>query len=356
MTPAEKQAVLTRITGARLGVRSPWTVYSFSSWIQTHKLASVVAAILIVAVSGNSVVLAAQGALPGDALYALKVQVAEPIRIALVVDPVKKAEIHTSFVQSRFEEAETLAARGDLDESKVTELTVLLDRHVADVAKNIEEMDEMSPEKAEDTNIAVEASMNAHARVLSTIGINKRAENVSSNISRIVDKARTEAQRFDVSNKARGVMLAVHAVEDAAAQTLMSMSAAPAPDTEDISVSANRGDDNVIVAAKIDTASSIELESPVVTEKSDTRSAKISTSARKTEVASSSRESIETKRQKKEAEIYEKAKQRLEKEIRSEELKRPSNDTKDREEKAKNSRDIRRDDSGRDRMRFDRDE
>ncbi len=315
MTPAEKQAVLARIKEARntisdtpvavypSSVKSPWTTFSFGSWIHTHRFVTAVAAFLIVAISGNSIVLAANEALPGDALYTLKVNVAEPIRVALAVDPAKKAEIQTSFVQARFEEAEVLAARGELDDEKEKEISDRIDQHIAAVSKNVEEVQKISPEKAEDANIAVEASMNAHSKILDTLE-SRRTKVWSSNANRIAIKARETAKKFEV-NSDDEVTLAV--APEAPVAMMMSIAATvPAPEVD--------------ISAR---SASVETESTEVRGVSS----RMMKSAPAEDISTSTPVTIELKKQKKEREVYEKARQRLDKEFKKEELRASKDDS-----------------------------
>ncbi len=178
MTPVEKQIMLERILGTTANlpikkesyfkepIKSPWTIYSFSNWIKGHQLVSVIAVILIIALSGNGIVLAANNSLPGDVLYPLKVNVSEPIKIALISDPIKKAEVKTELVQKRFEEAETLAINDKLDVVTQDKVTRRVRTQVDDLNDDIKNVEKISVEKADDVSATLEASVRTHDRVL----------------------------------------------------------------------------------------------------------------------------------------------------------------------------------------------
>lgn len=313
MTPAEKQAVLARIKAVRdtaiekevlypSPIKSPWTVFSFSSWVQSNRLVAGLAAFLIIAVSGNSVVLAANEALPGDALYSLKVNISEPIRVALATGPVKKAEVQTMLVQARFEEAEVLAARGELSDEREQEIADRIDQHLSEVSKNVEEVQKTSPEEAEDANIAVEASMNAHAKILGTLESHKTKVR-SLNMDRIATKARETAKRFEVKSD-KEVTLAI-----APQVMMMSFAATTGPASEEadatvLSVDSTQTDDEA-------GSSRMMKSAPVVKDHTDSV---------KEDAATSTVMTVELKKQKKEKEVYEKARQRLDREFKKEEL------------------------------------
>jgi hypothetical protein len=64
--------------------------------------------------AGAITVQAAGSALPGDALYPLKLDV-EQARIAITANPARQAELHLDFAQNRLEELAALAALGQYD-------------------------------------------------------------------------------------------------------------------------------------------------------------------------------------------------------------------------------------------------
>jgi len=73
-----------------------------------------VAAFVLVIVVGTSTSFAAEKSIPGDALYAIKVSINEPVRVALAVSPKSKATVATELVQRRLEEATQLAVEKKL--------------------------------------------------------------------------------------------------------------------------------------------------------------------------------------------------------------------------------------------------
>jgi hypothetical protein len=72
-----------------------------------------VAVFVLVALFGGgfATASAAGNALPGDALYPVKVNL-EQARLALTINRVRKAELHLEFAQRRMEEINALAALG----------------------------------------------------------------------------------------------------------------------------------------------------------------------------------------------------------------------------------------------------
>jgi len=201
MTSAEKQRILGRVletTSAtnfahkntpikNAPVKSVWTIYSFSTWIETHRWITSVAVIIVVLV-GNSAVLASHDSLPGDALYSIKTNIVEPIRVAIATTPMAKAEIQTELVQNRLYEAETLASRGQLDEVKEQSINRRLEKQVANLNTNISKVEKTSPEKADDMNTTLEANVNAHAKILAAIAIDQGESRVDKTKPVVLEK------------------------------------------------------------------------------------------------------------------------------------------------------------------------
>ncbi len=192
MTSAEKQMVLERVVAAQtlgggLKVKSPWSVMSFGSWINHHRWISVVAVLVIVIVAGNTAVLASYNALPGEVLYPIKVGIVEPIRVAFASSAVAKAEIQAELVQTRFQEIETLAARGTLTKAQEEQINKRIEKQTLDLAVNVTAVKEIAPQKAQDITLAIEAGTNTHTRILDVLASNRgqsrtKAVSVSASI------------------------------------------------------------------------------------------------------------------------------------------------------------------------------
>ncbi len=84
---------------------------SLFTWIHFHKLtASILIALIIVGTGGGGVAYASQAAVPGDALYTVKVDITEPlIDAALSFDPERRAEWERRRLKRRLKEAEHLS-------------------------------------------------------------------------------------------------------------------------------------------------------------------------------------------------------------------------------------------------------
>lgn len=173
MNASEKAAMLDRIIVSPIKhtapVRSPWTIYSFSLWIQKNRMLTVVAALLIILISANGVAFAVERTLPGDTLYPVKVNVIEPLAGSLITSPVARAQYEASITNKRFAESEALAVQGNLDGAKQQQIASLIDEHTANFENALSQADKVSPQAADSTALDFQAGMSAHATILKTI-------------------------------------------------------------------------------------------------------------------------------------------------------------------------------------------
>ncbi|MEK7509681.1 MAG: DUF5667 domain-containing protein [Patescibacteria group bacterium] len=119
----------------------PVTSYTITrDWvIYLHR--PLAAALVLVLVSTTGISYAAESALPGDVLYAVKTKVNEPVKVALASSAEAKAEVQMTLAERRIEEATTLAAEGRLDEAVQESLAVAFVSHAEAVAEEIEKVE-----------------------------------------------------------------------------------------------------------------------------------------------------------------------------------------------------------------------
>ncbi|MDZ4226368.1 MAG: DUF5667 domain-containing protein [Patescibacteria group bacterium] len=133
------------------------------------RFAPALAAVLIIVLGGGTAY-AAQGALPGELLYTVKVSVNEPLRQALAVSTEAKAAFHTEVAQTRLEEAETLAAEGRLTASTSAKIETNLDAHLAHVEEITAKLEEEEPDIASQITAELDSSLSAHGFILARLG------------------------------------------------------------------------------------------------------------------------------------------------------------------------------------------
>lgn len=92
---------------------------------------------VFVAGSGATVTYASSRALPGEALYAMKVKVVEPAETALALSAEAKADVAVAHLERRFKEAAALSAAGTLEDHDET-LAVAAEKDLAIVDREEE--------------------------------------------------------------------------------------------------------------------------------------------------------------------------------------------------------------------------
>lgn len=136
----------------------------FSFFTFSKSLRATVAALLIIVVTGGGVASAAEGAIPGDVLYPIKIALTEKIRTALATTPKAKAKLHVQLANERLKEAEKLSVLGKLTATTTAELSENFALH-ADAALA------SSTDQSEQDNL--EVVLEAHQRILTRLAVRK---------------------------------------------------------------------------------------------------------------------------------------------------------------------------------------
>ena len=144
----------------------------------------VATALVLVLISGTGVSFAAESSLPGDALYAVKKNITEPVRVALATGAEAKANVQIDLAERRIEEAATLSSEGRLDEATQDELAASFETHAASAAAEVEKIDEDSSARVELAS-RFETRLAAHEAVLATI----QESNEKKSLSRAIRTA-----------------------------------------------------------------------------------------------------------------------------------------------------------------------
>mgnify|MGYP000751777214 CR=1 FL=1 len=164
MSTAEKVAMQRAIFGALSPVPTTPSPYFFFS----YQFRMVFAGVMLFLVAGTAS--AASGALPGDLLYPVKINVNEPLKVALAPSPAAKAAVHAELADARIEEAQALAAEGRLDGVVTEQLAANFDAHAQsaeDLATAVEPED---PAAAAQVKTKLASSLAVNGAVLRQIG------------------------------------------------------------------------------------------------------------------------------------------------------------------------------------------
>lgn len=216
------ETVLPR-TGA---VVSPLSAF-FS---RTRSLYAGALMLTLVVAGGTQASIAAEGAVPGDILYPLKVSVVEPMALVLSLSPERKAELSAEFASRRVEEAATLASSNKLDTERADELAARFDTHIDELAREtvaLESKGELGVSLAVRSDLSQKVSERTEeiaddGAFSTTMAMRADIEASEARFSaRVAEKSRTLAttrERLDAA-------LALDAGNAAASMTLTSMTA-----------------------------------------------------------------------------------------------------------------------------------
>jgi hypothetical protein len=118
--------------------------------------------VLVLAVGGGTAY-AAQGALPGDALYPVKRAVNERVEGALALSREAKAKFDARVASRRLAEASALSSKGHLSDDVEAELAADFDAHAEKLIRRIEEEPEASIEETRSLAASFEDELAAYA-------------------------------------------------------------------------------------------------------------------------------------------------------------------------------------------------
>ncbi|HEY4496563.1 MAG TPA: DUF5667 domain-containing protein [Candidatus Paceibacterota bacterium] len=143
--------------------------------------------IAISALVGGGASVAAEGSLPGDVLYPIKVNVNERVRGFIALSEEAKADLNSNLAVRRLDEVERLAVRGDLSADVRTRLESNFEAFADRVETRIKDLEDAGKINAAlDVGSRFESSLSAHERILAEINVSRPA------ISSILGKVRTE--------------------------------------------------------------------------------------------------------------------------------------------------------------------
>lgn len=164
------------------------------SYFDSSALRPIGFAFALVLVVGIGTSYAAEAALPGDPLYAVKVGITEPIQGVLAVSPVAKAEWDTELLSRRLEEAATLAAKGQLNDRARAAIESQIEIKADHVSRSVDQL------KSSDEGVVaaasvesdLEASLVGHERVLTGISVDLPRQ--APAIAPLLHKVRVQAE------------------------------------------------------------------------------------------------------------------------------------------------------------------
>lgn len=123
-------------------------------------------ALLITLLLSGGVSYAAEGAMPGDVLYPIKINVNEEVRGLLTIQEDAKANWEARRAERRLEEAEELAVRGELRDEVRTRIAENFENHAERVHQIASRLRDNNNPNAADIASRFETSLRVHAQIL----------------------------------------------------------------------------------------------------------------------------------------------------------------------------------------------
>lgn len=200
LSPREREVMrraLLKAIGKPKLVKSPFRVTQSPYLFISSKLVTPLAFVLVIAVIGGGTAYAAEAAVPGDALYTIKVNVNEKVAEAFAAGAEARASVHANLAERRMKEAEVLVERGALTRDAKEEIETRLDSHATELDIAIEVVGRDDPVAAAELSTRLGSALAAHSALIERLG--EEADDEGS---------REESRRFASALRERGSRLA----------------------------------------------------------------------------------------------------------------------------------------------------
>lgn len=190
LTSEEKTVFQRKLIGH---MRSSQVVSSLTGYGGFWRLFRMAAAgFASVVLVGVGISYAAENALPGDTLYAMKIEVNERVRLWAALSEEAEVEWSVARTMRRLEELERLATAGDLNDTLRDQITTRLEQNTEEANKAIESLKKEQIIIAADASSRLESSLRVHERML--VQVAEDRADMSSQIHVILDTVRKKAE------------------------------------------------------------------------------------------------------------------------------------------------------------------
>jgi Domain of unknown function (DUF5667) len=153
-----------------------------------------IALVLVIGLSSGTA-FAAQSALPGQPLYAVKINVNEKVATALATTPQAKAQVNAQLATTRLEEAETLASTGKLDATTTAQLADNFAAHATAAQANTASLQAQDPGAAAQIGAEFDSTLAAHGAILAQIGDDSSNAQVTQNSNALAVQVQQASQQ-----------------------------------------------------------------------------------------------------------------------------------------------------------------
>ncbi len=198
LTSAERSGIRSvLLTHAAQHEPAGETSSGFLGWFWMFKGIPAMAMVLFLLVgAGAGVSYAAEGALPGDALYAIKLHINEAFLARLAANTAEaQARIEAQWAQRRLQEAELLAGKQQLTPERRLQLASAFNQHASRVKNEITALAASdNTTAATDIDNSFQASLEAHETVMTGLSHGQPASSDHAEMALLIDNVR-EAKR-----------------------------------------------------------------------------------------------------------------------------------------------------------------
>ena len=177
MTLKEKNEMRDALASFAVSYKPVVSPYHHITLVFRRSLAIAFVAIISIGSLSN---IASGQALPGQALYPVKIA-HEEIKLATTLDTKKKISYEIRRTEKRIQEATELATQNDLDSEKQTEIAGEIKKQTTKVKQHIDEIKEKSPEDALVLNAELKSTIKINAEALKQVStsIEKKKKTIS---------------------------------------------------------------------------------------------------------------------------------------------------------------------------------
>jgi hypothetical protein len=126
------------------------------SWRVALQVALAVVLLACLVLTGSEAALASQGALPGEALYSIKLSL-EKVELLVTLDPAQKIELHNQFAQARLVEIQDLVMEGRYN--YIREAVSNFEAHVQQASRLLSALASKDPERATQLALALKETL-----------------------------------------------------------------------------------------------------------------------------------------------------------------------------------------------------
>ncbi len=223
MTELEKNEVFNRITTdiemgkssilehAEKSVESPFSIKnhlsrSWSSYVLSRRFVPSFVVVAVLFISGG-LLAKAEMALPGDALYSLKININEEVRDIAALTPEAKARLAIDVTERRLQEAASLSAQGRFDQTSQTLIKKELAKNVTQFKNRVASLVSRNDlGAAQQLAVDFESSLKAHELILEKISSDNASSTDNARISSLISDIRGQiatstASRIDIDSK-----------------------------------------------------------------------------------------------------------------------------------------------------------